>query len=170
MKLHVDQRFERVTLERFVASYFSEDFNDAAAAVSGLRSRKLVEELIEPDGTRVRRVRMEPSARIPPPIDRLVGRTHVTWDEVQRYQPATHRLHFHVESSAQQRVRVEGVIRFVAEGSGVRRIIDAELTIRAPLGLGGIVERFVVAETDRGYRRMGELLQRWLDEHAPPAG
>ena len=169
MRLHVDQRFARVTLERFIASYFSEDFNDAAAAVSGLKSRKLVEERVEPDGTRVRRMRMEPSARIPPPIDRVVGKEHVTWDEVQRHDPVGHVLRFHVESRAHERVRMEGVIRFVAAGDGVRRIIDGELTIRAPLGLGAVIERFVVAETDRGYRRMGEFLQRWLDEHAPPA-
>ncbi len=166
MKLHVDQRFARVSLERFCATYFSEDFNDAVAAVSGLKSRKLVEERVEPDGTRVRRVRMTPSARIPPPIDRLVGRAAVTWDEVQRYQPLAHELHFHVESPANDRVHMTGLIRFLADGDGVRRTIDAELRINAPLGLGVIVERFVVAESERGYRRMGEFLQRWLDEHA----
>ncbi|MBI1948033.1 MAG: DUF2505 family protein [Deltaproteobacteria bacterium] len=167
MKLHVDQRFARVTRERFVATYFAEDFNDAVAAISGLKSRKLVEEHIEPDGTRVRRVRMQPSARIPPPIDRVIGSATVAWDEVQRYHPSEHLLHFHVESRAAERVRMAGVIRFLEDGDGVRRVIDAELTITAPLGLGALIERFVIAETDRGYRRMGEFLQRWLDEHGP---
>ncbi len=168
MKLHVDQRFARVTLERFVATYFSEELNDAVAAVSGLKSRTLVEERVDADGTRLRRVRMTPSARIPPPIDRLVGTEAITWDEVQRYDPTAHVVRFHVESPAQERVRMAGEIRFVADGDGVRRVIDAELTIAAPLGLGALVERFVIGETDRGYRRMGEFLQRWLDEHAPP--
>lgn len=168
MKLHVDQRFARVTLERFVATYFSEEFNNAVAAVSGLASRKLVEEREEPDGVRVRRVRMTPSARIPPPIDRLVGRGAVSWDEVQRFDPVAQVIRFHVESPAGERARMAGTIRFSTDGDGVRRVIDAELTIAAPLGLGALVERFVMGETDRGYRRMGEFLQRWLDERASP--
>jgi hypothetical protein len=56
MKFHVDHRFERCTLERFIAVYFSEHFNTEVAAISGLRTRRLVEEVIEGDGRRRRRV------------------------------------------------------------------------------------------------------------------
>lgn len=166
MKLHVDQRFARVTLDRFVDTYFSEDFNDAVAPLAGLRSRTLVEERRLDDGTRERRVRMEPAVSLPPPIDRLVGRETISYDEVSRYQPAAQELGFHVESRAGERVAFAGVVRFHADGDGVRRVIDAELKIQAPLGLGAVVERFVLAETERGYLRFATFLQGWLDDRA----
>lgn len=167
MRLHVDQRFARVTLERFMETYFSEDFNDAVAALSGLRSRKLVEEQRDAAGVRHRRVRMEPAVAVPPPIDRLVGKEPLSYDEVSRYDPAEQQLRFHVESRAGDRLSFAGTITFRADGDGVRRVIDAELTVRAPLGLGAVVERFVLAQTQEGYRKIGDFLQRWLDERAP---
>ena len=167
MKLQVDQRFARVSIERFVESYFSEDFNAAVAALAGLKSRTLIDERLRDDGGRERRVRMEPAIALPPPIARLIGTQAISYDEVSDYDPLRQVVRFHVESRAQERVRFAGSIRLVVDGDGVRRFIDAELTVKAPLGLGAVIERFVIAETDKGYRRIGEFLQRWLDERAP---
>ena len=58
MKLFVNTVFKNVTLERFLEVYFSEDFNNRVAAVSGLKSRRLVEEKRHDDGSRDRRVRI----------------------------------------------------------------------------------------------------------------
>lgn len=167
MKLHVDQRFSRVTLERFVQTYFSEDFNEAVAALSGLKSRKLVEETRHDDGKRSRRVRMEPAVTIPPPIDRLIGKEPISYDEVSLYDPAQGLVRFHIESRAEERIQFAGTIRFLVDGDGVRRVIDADLDVKAPLGLGGVIERFVLAETGKGYDKIAVFLQRWLDERAP---
>ena len=167
MKLHVDQRFARVTIERFVESYFSEQLNDAVAALAGLKSRRLIDEHLHADGARDRRVRMEPAIAVPLPIARLIGTESISYDEVSLYQPALQEVRFHIESRAKERVQFAGTIRFVVDGDGVRRVIDAELAVAAPLGLGAVIERFAIAETDKGYRRIADFLQRWLDERAP---
>ena len=177
MKLHVDQRFARVTVARFAEVYHSEAFNNAVAPVTGMRSRRLVEERVDEQGVRHRRVRMQPDTKLPAAIQTLAdsivasagAREGITYDEVSTYDPATHTVTFRVDSKANDRVKMAGTIRFVrdvdAEGEGVRRIIDADIEVKAPLGLGGMIERFIESETVKGYAKIAAFLQTWLDEH-----
>lgn len=172
MKLHVDQRFARVTVERFATVYHSEAFNDAVAPLTGLRTRRLVQEQVHDDGRRHRRVRMEPDTKLPAAIQKLADSlatslgagAGIRYDEVSVYDPATHTVTFHIDSAANERVRMAGSIRFIADGDGVRRVIDADIEVRAPL-LGGVIERFIEGETVKGYAKIAAFLQRWLDEH-----
>lgn len=173
MKMHVDQRFARVTVERFAEVYHSEAFNNAVAPVSGMRSRRLVEERVDDKGVRHRRVRMVPDTKLPAAIQKVadslaasVGAAEgITYDEVSTYDPATHTVTFKVESKAGDRVKMAGTIRFVPDGDGVRRIIDADIDVKAPLGIGGMIERFIETETVKGYAKIAAFLQKWLDEH-----
>lgn len=171
MKLHIDQRFARVTVARFAEIYLSEEFNLAVAPVSGLRSRRLVEEKLHGDGSRERRVRMEPAVSLPGPVQKLVdnlaggGGTVISYDEVSTWDPARAEVRFRIDSKANDRVGFAGTIRFVAEGDGVRRVIDGVIDVKAPLGLGGLIERFIEAETRKGYEKIAAFLQRWIDEH-----
>jgi hypothetical protein len=175
MKFHVDHRFERCRLDRFVAVYFSEHFNTAVATVSGLRTRQLVAETIHPDGHRERRVRMHPQVTLPTAIKRFVSEEQIHYDEVSTYDPTTQVVRFFIDSKANDRVSFRGSIRFVDEGDMVRRIIDAEIVIHAPFGVGAIIEKFIEAEVHKSYDRIRPFLQRYLDEHPsgpadPPAG
>ncbi len=166
MKLHVAHRFSNVTLERFVDVYFSEAFNNAVAAVSGLKTRALVSDTVASNGLRHRRVRMTPDIALPASIAKLVSREPIAWDEVNVYDAATHTARYHIDSAAKERVQISGDIRFVADADGVRRIIDGTIHIKAPLGLGMLVERFVEDQTAKGYAKIAVFLQRWLDDHA----
>jgi hypothetical protein len=170
MKFHVDHRFERTTLERFIAVYFSEHFNSEVAAISGLRTRTLVEEVIEADGRRRRRVRMHPNVTLPAAIKRFASEDQIHYDEVSTYDPTRHEVHFKIDSRANDRIRFEGTIRFVAEGSGVRRIIDSEIDVNVPFGVGSVIERFIDAEVQKGYAKIQPFLQGYLDRHpdGPP--
>jgi hypothetical protein len=168
MKFHVDHRFERCRLDRFVAVYFSEHFNTEVAAVSGLRTRRLVSEQVHPDGRRERRVRMHPQVTLPAAIRRFASEEQIHYDEVSTYEPATQTVRFFIDSAANDRVSFRGTIRFVDDGEAVRRIIDAEIEIRAPFGVGAIIEKFIEAEVHKGYDRIQPFLQRYLDAH--PSG
>jgi hypothetical protein len=163
VRLYVNHLFKDVSLERFVATYFSEDFNNAAARVSNMKDRRLIEERIADDGSRQRRVRLEPAVPIPAALQRFVDET-IRYDEVSSYDPATHTVHYHIDSKAKDRIKVEGTIVFRAEGDGVRRVIDGVIEVKAPLGLSGVVERFIEAETAKGYEKIAVFVQRWLDE------
>lgn len=171
MKFHIDHRFERVSLERFIATYFSEHFNTEVAAISGLRTRALVEEVIEPDGRRRRRVRMHPDVKLPAAIKRFASEEQIHYDEVSSYDPHRHEVSFKIDSKANDRIRFEGTIRFVVEGSGVRRLIDSVIEVNVPFGLGAVIERFIDAEVNKGYAKIQPFLQGYLDRHpdGPPA-
>lgn len=169
MKLHVDTLFHRVAIERFVDIYFSEEFNIAVAKVSGLKSRQLVDEKRQPDGSRERRVRLEPGVTLPGPIQKLAdgfvgGRAHITYDEVSSYDAATHSSRFSIDSKLRDRATFEGTIRFVPEGDGVRRVIDGVIELRAPI-VGKMIERFIESETQKGYVKIAKFLQEWIDAH-----
>ena len=113
MKFHVDHRFDRCRLDRFVAVYFSEHFNNEVAAVSGLRTRRLVSEQLHPDGRRERRVRMHPHVTLPAAIRRFASEDQIHYDEVSTYEPATQTVRFFIDSAANDRVSFRGTIRFV---------------------------------------------------------
>lgn len=170
MRFHIDHRFGRCSLERFVAVYFSEHFNIEVAKVSGLRIRTLVSETIHPDGRRDRRVRMHPHVTLPAAIKRFVSEDQIHYDEVSSYDPTTQTVRFHIDSKANDRVTFKGTIRFVPDGDGVRRVIDSEVEIKAPFGVGAVIEKFIEGEVAKGYEKIKPFLQRYLDEYpdGPP--
>jgi hypothetical protein len=170
VRFHIDHRFSRCSLERFVAVYFSEHFNTEVARVSGLRTRTLVSQTIHPDGRRDRRVRMHPQVTLPSAIKRFASEDQIHYDEVSSYDPTTQTVRYHIDSKANDRVAFKGTIRFVQDGDGVRRIIDSEVEIKAPFGVGAIIEKFIEGEVAKGYEKIRPFLQRYLDEHpdGPP--
>lgn len=164
--IHIDHRFTGCTLEHFIAVYFSEDFNNAVAPISGLKSRHLVEERIDADGTRHRRVRMQPNVTLPAPIRKYASEEQIHYDEVAIYDPVAREVRYHIDSKANDRVDIRGVIRFVSDGeNAVRRIIDSSVHIKAPFGVGTLIERFIESEVKKGYDKLKPFLQRYLDEH-----
>lgn len=168
MKLAVDTTFRNVTLERFVEVYFSEDFNNQVAKISGLKSRVLVQEKLHADGSRDRRVRMEPNVTLPAALQKFVGNQPITYDEVSFFDANKKTVTYRIDSKANDRITVKGTITFAAAGSGVRRVIDGVIDVNV-FGLGGVVEKFVEAETQKGYAKIAVFLQDYLDKHAAAA-
>jgi hypothetical protein len=166
MKLAVDHAFTNVTVERFLDVYFSEDFNNRVAAVSGLKSRTLVDEQVHADGARDRRVRMHPAVTVPSTLQKFVTADQIHYDEVSHYDPARREIAYRIDSKANDRVTVAGVIRVVPNGTGVRRIIEGHIEVKAPFGVGAVVEKFIEAEVQKGYAKIQPFLQRYLDDHA----
>jgi len=163
MKLKVDQHFPGVALERFVEVYFSDSFNESAGKLSGLKSRALVETRERADGCVERRVRMVPAVSLPGPIQKLVGDKEISYDEVSVYDPKRQQVDFHIESAAGDRARFAGCVRFVVENGGVRRVIEADITVNV-FAVGGLVERFIESETAKGYVRIGEHMREILSK------
>ncbi len=159
----VDTLFHNVTIDRFIEVYFSEDFNNRVAAVAGLKSRALVEETIHADGSRDRRVRLHPNVTLPTIIRKLASEEQIHYDEVSHYDVMRKEVSYRIDSKANDRVKVAGVIRFQPVGTGVRRLIDGSVEIKAPFGAGTLIEKFIEGETQKGYAKIGVFLQRYLD-------
>jgi Protein of unknown function (DUF2505) len=162
MKLHVDHRFVDVTLFRFEHVYFSENFNNAAAKHSGLKSRKLVEQTIAADGKRTRRVRLQPDVSIPTALSKWVKSEDIAYDEVSTFDPRLHEVRYHIDSKMSDRVKMSGVIQFVADGTGVRRTVDGDIDVNAPFGVGLVVEKFIEAEVRKAYEKLRPFVVEFL--------
>ena len=166
MRIVIDQTFERVDLERFIATYFSEAFNNGAASVLGLRERRLVELRTDDDGKEHRRVRMVVDVDLPRPVRLLIGDADISYDEVSTYDPKSRTVDYVIESAAQDRVHVGGRIFFEEAGADrVRRRIEGEVRVRVP-GLSGVIERIVRREVKKSYQKLAVYMQRFLDESA----
>jgi hypothetical protein len=166
VKLHVDHAFDNVTVARFLEVYFSEDFNNRVAPISGLKTRSLIDEKIHADGSRDRRVRMHPAVTVPSSLQKFVSADQIHYDEISHFDAAKCAISYRIDSKANDRVAVGGVIRVVENGSGVRRIIDGNVDVKVPFGVGAVVEKFIEAEVQKGYDKIRPFLQRYLDEHA----
>lgn len=163
MKMVVDTVFQNVTVERFVEVYFSEDFNNRVAAVAGLKTRDLVEEALHPDGSRDRRVRLHPNVTLPSVIKKWASEDQIHYDEISHYDAGKHEASYRIDSKANDRVKVGGVIRFLPAGTGVRRLIEGTIEIKAPFGVGALIEKFIEGETQKGYAKIAVFLQGYLD-------
>lgn len=165
LTLHIDQLFRDTDLAGFVEVYFSEAFNQAVAAHIGLRERTLVESGTQGEGLLWRRVRMVPAVSLPPLLERRLGAARMSYDEVSVYDPLRAELRYHIESALAERVRVQGLIRFLAHPEGVRRVIDGEVSVSVP-GLSGMIERLIEREVQQSYERIAAFLQDWLRRSA----
>src|ERR1043165_5493421 len=121
MKFTIDTKFLGVTVDRFIEIYFSEAFNNAVAPITGMKVRKLVEETVKDDGSRERRVRMEPNVNLPGPIQKVAdslagGKASITYDEVTSYDGTTKVARYYIDSKIRERAKVEGTIRFIDAG------------------------------------------------------
>lgn len=164
MRFVVDHVFHGTDVDRFAEVYFSEEFNEAVAPITGMKERRLVEERRDPDGKLHRRVRLAPDVSLPGPLQKLVGKEAITYDEVAVYDPAAREARYRIEHKAGDRLEVKGVVRFLPVEGGVRRVIEGDVDVRV-FGVGGLVERFIESEVKKGYEKIAAFLQRWLDEH-----
>ena len=165
MHLVIEHRFERVTVGRFVDIYFSPDYNAAVAPLANLSRRELISERAIDGGRVERRIRMVPSIKLPRAVTRLLRGAAVEYTEVNTYDPATQQAHYRIESQAGERIKVWGVISFIADGDGCRRRIEGDIVVRVP-GLGRWVEKLIADELEQRYARMQTFTQRYLDEQS----
>ena len=163
MKYAIDQTFRCASVERFVAIYFSEAFNNAVAPEIGLKQRELVEKKTLDDGRVERRVRMEPTVQLPAAVRRLVGDHKISYDEVSRFDANRAVAEYFIDSSIRDRIEVKGRVEFLAAGDGrVRRMIHAEVNASV-FGLGSVIERLIQREVKSSYEKIARFMQRHID-------
>jgi len=158
----IDTKFENITLDAFAEVYFSEDVNAKAATALKLKERTLVDKIDNDDGTVTRRVKMAPAVDLPKAVHKLIGGAPIEYFEVSTYDPKTHKSKYVVESAADEVLQVQGVISFIADGTGVRRRIDGTVDAKV-FGLGGIIEKFIDKEVNKSYAKVAEIIQAEID-------
>lgn len=165
MRFTAEHTFAGVTLDALVALYFDEAFNEALC-----RNGRLGRELVDArrDGEVLHRaVRIVPERTLPAPAVKLLGAEHFGYVEHMVYDYAARRGTWRIEPMVlANKVRSVGSLTFVATPNGVQRTVSGEVTVKV-FGLGGTIERFVVADVERSYAEAAAFTERWLSNAGP---
>jgi Protein of unknown function (DUF2505) len=128
-----------------------------------LKERVMLERALLPNGHERMRVRVVPHVGLPGPIAKLLEGAEISYDEITVFDAQGRRAALTIESPAGDTVQVRGEVRLLAEPNGVRLLFDGEAHVKV-FGLGGLIERFMVAEIKRRYGVVEHALQRFVDE------
>ena len=60
------------------------------------------------------------------------------------------------------KITSSGTFSFRADGNGVVRRVDGDVKV-AIFGVGGLVERGIIADVEKSYAQAAEFTQRWID-------
>jgi hypothetical protein len=167
MKFHVEHTFRGIDLPAYERLFFDEPFNIELCKHTKL-GRTLVK-LEDKDGRRLRVVRVAPERDIPAPVAKVLGTTKLEFTESVDYQLGAGSARWSSEPSIlRDKVESRGTFSFQVAPGGVRRVVDGVVNVKI-FGVGGLVERFVVADIEKSYDKAAEFTQRWIDEHGVPA-
>jgi len=136
-------------------------------AMPGIEEVRLLDQ--QDDGrVLTRRVRYVPHGKIPGFAKRFITREMTSWVEVSRYDRARARFDYEIQPSIPEkwRDRFESAGSYTltpaAGGAGkVHRVIDGRVVIRAAV-VGGLAERFLVAEVKKNFEHEALGLQQHL--------
>jgi hypothetical protein len=54
-----------------------------------------------------------------------------------------------------------GTFRFEPSADGVKRVIEGEIKVKV-FGVGGVIERFIVADVEKSYEQAADFTRRWI--------
>lgn len=165
MKFKVEHAFSGISLADYEKLYFDEDFNVALCKAVEL-DRELIER--EQKGSHLRRVvRVAPRGReIPGPVAKVLGADRIEYTEHLDYDFGTYRGTWKTISSVlPDKVESGGTFAFQAAGDGVKRILEGEVKVKI-FGVGGMIERFIVADVEKSYDQAAGFTRDWLAKRA----
>ncbi|MET0386481.1 MAG: DUF2505 family protein [Polyangiales bacterium] len=168
MKVVIEMLTKRVDYARFRQVYFSEAFNQELVTAVNLKERTVREHTQLPDGRERLRTYIAPKVDLPSFIAKLVEGFEIGYEEVTVFDPATRHADVAVHTAGGDRLHVAAQTQFSEEGDGIRTRIDLEVRVKL-LGIGSMIERFMVKETVARYQVVERELQRFIDAGADRA-
>ena len=161
MNFRIAHEFKKITLEQYEKLNFDEPFNIALC-----RNVRLARELIEKtetDGRLRRVVKVGAEREVPSPVAKIIGAKRIEYTEQVDYTFGTYRGTWDsVSSVLTDKVACSGTFSFADTGDGVQRVVEGNIKVKI-FGVGGVVEKFVVADLNRSYQRAAEFTQQWID-------
>jgi len=127
---------------------------------------EVLEATEHPDGSRTRKLRIEPKAEAPTVVKKLIGDS-LQYTEEGRWDPKTRRWKYTVTlSKLADKISIKG--EFWVEKRGdkqIERICDVDVNVRI-FGVGGVIESFVEKTTRESYEKTGKFTTAWIRDHA----
>jgi len=166
MKFRVEHTFRDITLEEYEKLYFDETFG--IALCKAVKLARTLDKRELKDGRLVRIVRVGPDRDIPPTVAKILGTSRIEYTEHVDYkQGSFHGTWKTVSSIFTEKVDAHGTFGFADEDDGVLRVLEGEVTVKI-FGIGGVIERFVVADIERSYNDAAQFTQKWIDSDGKP--
>lgn len=162
MHFSVTHVFRGITLEEYEQLYFDEAFNEALCSTVKL-SRQVIK--IDRTDTGIHReVKVGPDREIPKPVAKVLKADRIEYTEHLDYKWGAFKGTWEtIPTIMPTKVSTSGTFRFEASGDGVRRVVDGDISVKI-LGVGGVVEKFIVADIERSYDDAARFTQRWIDQ------
>ena len=90
---------------------------------------------------------------IPASARKVVNEDMLTWNEVTRFEPKEHTIHWKIvplKDKIKDILNSYGTWKLIPEGQGTRRIIDGFIEVKIPF-VGKVAETFLAGELKRNY-------------------
>jgi len=161
MRFDVTHKIAGIDVAGFERLYFDEAFNEALCQAVGLKRRLI--RLTTEGGNIVREVQITPEREIPAPVAKILGGEAIAYTETIQYTLGSGRGRWQTQSSVlTDKITSDGEI-FIrkAAGNDVERQVTGHVTVRI-FGLGGIIERFIVADVEKSYEQAAQFSQKYL--------
>lgn len=163
MKFRTEATFRDISLQDFEKLYFDEDFNQAMCKRVNL-SRTVVK--LERDDEKLERVlRIGPDRELPGPVKKVLKADRLEYEEHITYRWGSYEAHWEtIPSVLASKVDARGRVLFQeAPGGGVLRVAEGDIQVKL-LGVGGMVEKLVVADVEKSFKDAADFTQKWIDE------
>ena len=163
MKFTVSHTIADITVNTFAGLFFDEPFNDALCQHLSL-NRQVMN--ISNDGKHFSRmVRIKPEREMPAAAQKVLkqlGVDRISYTEHLTFDIAANEGTWRLEPAAlAEKLQSQGRILFVQDGTGVKRIVEGEVSVKV-FGLGGMIERLVVADVEKSYAEAAEYTRNWI--------
>lgn len=117
------------------------------------------------DGTRTRKLLIEPKADAPAVVRKLIGDS-LQYTEEGRWDPKTRRWSYTVTlSKLADKISIKG--EFWVEKRGdkqIERFCDVDVNVKI-FGVGGVLESFIEKTTRESYEKTGTFTTAWIRDH-----
>jgi hypothetical protein len=162
MKFRIEHVFAGIDLASYEQLYFDEPFN-----IGMCQATKLGRDVVKRDSTAKhlsRVVRVTPERDIPAPVAKVLGGSRIEYVENIEYDWGSNRGTWRTDSSIlSDKIACGGTLGFEARSNGVLRWLEGEIKVKI-FGIGGIVERFVVADIEKSYEQATAFMRKWIVE------
>jgi hypothetical protein len=146
------------------ALFESDDFRSRLAARAKLSS-EVIESRSE-GGVEIRRLKFRSGNELPGVVAKVLGASHLAYEQENRLEPAASRLTWTVRLPVlQDRVKVAGVTTIYPHPEGCRRIVDGTVEVKVAL-VGGQIEKAVVGEFEKSMGRAVEIVREMIRDGA----
>ena len=161
MKFTIDDSFSNIDRAGFEKLFLDEEFNRAMMSVSELKTRELLDRR-EEGGKLHRRIKVVPQRDLPGFMKKLI-QGELTYIEESVFDPARHVLDWTSQVSVMSdKIKLFGKVEFLEAPNGARRRLTGEMNVSV-FGVGGMIEKAVVANLEETYRKITVFTQSWID-------